>query len=53
MGFLDAFRGNDKLHFVAVFGRLLLDGVDQLQGPVRILALVERGLDPDREELGA
>jgi hypothetical protein len=53
MGLLDAFGRGDELDLVGMFGDLLLDGVDQLQGAAGVLALVEGGLDPDGEELGA
>ncbi len=34
-------------------GGLLEDGVDELKGAAGVVALVEFGLDPDGEELGA
>jgi len=52
-GQLDAGRRGDELQLVAVTGHLLLDGVDQFEGPVGVLPLVLRGIDPDGEELGA
>ena len=40
VGLLDAFGSGDEHHLVGVFGRLLLDGVNQLQSPAGVLALV-------------
>ena len=50
---LDIRRRIRHPHPVGMLRRLLVNGIDQLQGAPRVVALVKVRLDPDREELRA
>ena len=53
MGLLDAFGRGDKDDLVVMFGDLLLDSVNKVEGTAGEATLVGDGIDPDGEELGA
>ena len=53
MGALDVFGGIRHHHLVGMFGGLLQDGVDEVEGAAGVVAFVEFGLDPDGEEFRA